>query len=65
MIVVTEPDETFTVVLRASNFETLGAPATLVVTLQDRSTVPAISANAVPVVEGNTGTTTEALCYTE
>jgi len=58
---VTEPDETFTLVLRASNLETLGAPATLVVTLQDRSTVPAISANAVPVVEGNTGTTTEAL----
>jgi len=58
---VTEPDETFTVVLRASNLETLGTPATLVVTLQDRSTVPAISVNAVSVVEGNTGTTTEAL----
>jgi len=58
---VTEPDETFTVVLRASNLETLGAPTTLVVTLQDRSTVLFISANPVSVVEGNTGTTTEAL----
>ena len=59
---VTEPDETFTVALRnASSLETLGAPSTLVVTIQDRTTVPIISQSSAFVVEGNTGSTTEAL----
>lgn len=56
----TEPDETFTVVLRNnSNIEALGAPSVLVVTVQDRTTTPTLSINNVSVVEGNAGTTTE------
>ena len=59
---VTEPDETFTVALRnAPNLETLVAPSTVVVTIQDRNTIPIISQNAPSVVEGNTGTVTEGL----
>lgn len=59
---VTEPDETFTVALRnASNLEALGTPNTLVVTIQDHSALPVISQGSATVVEGNTGTTTEAL----
>lgn len=59
---VTEPDETFTVALRnASSLESLGAPTTLVVTIQDRSTPPVIAPGFASVVEGNTGSTTEAL----
>lgn len=59
---VTEPDETFTVALRnAPSLETLVAPSTVVVTIQDRNTIPIISQNAPSVVEGNTGTVTEAL----
>jgi hypothetical protein len=59
---VTEPDETFTVALRnAPGLETLGAPNTVVVTIQDRNTIPIISQNAPSVPEGNTGTVTEAL----
>ncbi len=57
----TETDETFTVLLRNdSNLEAVGAPSTLVVTLQDRNTTPVIFINSVAVQEGNTGSTTEA-----
>jgi Calx-beta domain len=38
----------------------LGAPTTLVVTIQDRSTVPVIFLSDASVVEGNTGSTTDA-----
>ncbi|HEX2268737.1 MAG TPA: Calx-beta domain-containing protein, partial [Pyrinomonadaceae bacterium] len=56
----TEPDETFTIVLRhASNIEALGAPNTLFVTLKDRGTVPTLSISAGVVAEGGAGTTTE------
>jgi len=59
---VTEPDETFTVELRnAPNLEALGTPSTLVVTIQDRSTVPVISRSGGFVTEGGTGTTTNLL----
>jgi hypothetical protein len=55
----TEPDETFTVELRnASSLESLGAPSTLTVTVQDRSTTPTLSITDATVVEGNTGSTT-------
>lgn len=58
----TEPDETFTVVLRhASNLEALGAPSTLFVTVQDRTTIPSLSISGPSVVEGDAGTTTEAV----
>lgn len=57
---VSETDETFKVTLNASNLELLGAPATLVVTIQDRSTVPVIFRSSASVVEGNTGSTTDA-----
>jgi hypothetical protein len=57
----TETDETFTVFLRNdANLEAVGAPSTLVVTLQDRNTTPVIFINSVAVQEGNTGSTTEA-----
>jgi hypothetical protein len=59
---VTEPDENFTVVLRnGSSLEALGVPNLLVVTVEDRSTVPVISLSTPSIVEGNTGSTTEAL----
>src|SRR5215213_3864211 len=58
---VTEPNETFTVTLNASGLELLGAPTTLLVTIQDHSTVPRIFLDNESVVEGNTGTTTDAL----
>jgi hypothetical protein len=55
----TETNETFTVGLRNNTSpETVGAPSTVFVTLQDRSTTPLISVANVSVVEGNTGTTT-------
>jgi photosystem II stability/assembly factor-like uncharacterized protein len=58
----TEPDETFTVALRnASSVETLGAPSLMVVTIQDRTTVPFLFLFDTSVVEGNAGTTTEIL----
>src|SRR6185369_2757741 len=58
----TEPDETFTVELRnPPSLEALGAPSNLVVTIQDRTTVPVIGQSFVSVVEGDSGTTTEAL----
>lgn len=57
-----EPPETFTVVLRQpSNLEALGAPNSLLVTLQDRNTVPTLSISGGLSTEGNAGTTTEAL----
>ena len=59
---VTEPDETFTVSLRnASSLEALGAPSTVVVNLEDRSTVPFLVIDSATVVEGNAGTTTDAV----
>jgi hypothetical protein len=58
----TEPDEIFAVVLNnASNLEDLSAPNPLLVTVQDSTTVPELSINDVSVVEGNAGTTTEAV----
>jgi hypothetical protein len=57
----TETDETFTVtLLNGSSIEALGGPSNLVVTLQDRSTIPVISVSGVSVLEGNTGSTTDA-----
>ena len=53
----TEPNETFTVALQASNLETLGAPSKLTVTLQDRTTVPNLIINSLPRLEGTGGTT--------
>ena len=59
---VTEPDEAFTVALRnAPSLESLGAPSTLVVTIQDHGTPPVIGAAIASVDEGDTGSTTEAL----
>lgn len=58
----TESDETFLVVLsHASNIEALGAPSTVTVTLQDRTTTPSLTVTGPSVVEGNAGTTTEAV----
>ena len=59
---VTEPEETFTIVLRnTSNLEAVGAPSVHTVNVQDHSTVPFIAMlDAAAVVEGNAGTTTEA-----
>lgn len=58
----TEQDETFTVSLsNTPSLESLGAPSTLVITIQDRTTTPTLSVNDVIVIEGNTGSTTEAL----
>ena len=53
-----ESNETFTVVLRnISNFEALGTPHELLVTIQDRRSVLVLSVNSPRVVEGNAGTT--------
>ena len=58
----TEPDETFEVVLRnASSLESVGVPNTLVVTIQDRTTVPFLELTSASAVEGNPGSTTEVL----
>jgi hypothetical protein len=58
----TEPDEKFTVELRnPSSLESLGTPSVLTVTVQDRTTVPVLSITGQAVVEGNAGSTTEAL----
>jgi photosystem II stability/assembly factor-like uncharacterized protein len=57
----TEPDETFSVSLSNSpTLEALGAPSTLVVTLQDHATPPILSISNPQVIEGNAGTTTTA-----
>ncbi|HET6974899.1 MAG TPA: SBBP repeat-containing protein [Pyrinomonadaceae bacterium] len=54
----TEQDEKFTLALRnPSTLEALGSPSTLDITLQDRSTTPALFVNDVSVVEGNSGST--------
>ena len=59
---VTEADETFTVTLgNGPSLEALGTPNTLVITIQDRSTPPTILQNNPIVVEGNTGSVSEAL----
>ena len=60
---VTEQDETFTIALRnTSNPEAVGAPSIQIVNVQDHSTVPFIFMLDGPqVVEGNTGTTTQAV----
>ncbi len=59
---VTEPDETFTVELsNAPSLEALGAPSSLLVTIQDRTTVPVIAPGIISVIEGDTGSTTDAL----
>lgn len=58
----TEPDENFRVTLsNASSIEFLGAPSVLTVTVQDRTTVPTLAILNTSVVEGNAGTTTDAL----
>ncbi|HEU4767608.1 MAG TPA: Calx-beta domain-containing protein, partial [Pyrinomonadaceae bacterium] len=57
----TEADENFTVALRNnSSLEAVGAPAVVQVTIQDRTTVPELTVTSFAVVEGNTGTTTDA-----
>lgn len=56
----TEPDETFTVSLRNTpTLESLGAPTTTTVTVQDHSIIPTINILDLSVVEGNPGTTTD------
>ncbi len=58
----TEPDETFTLALKnASTLEALGAPNVMTITIQDKTTTPALLTFDASVVEGNTGTTTDAL----
>ncbi|HET8671104.1 MAG TPA: Calx-beta domain-containing protein [Candidatus Saccharimonadales bacterium] len=57
----TEPDEIFTVALRnTSSIDSLGIPNTLVITVQDRATIPTLSLTSASVVEG-TGSATEVL----
>ena len=57
----TEPDETFTITLTAPTLEGLGAPTNMVVTIQDRTTVPFVFIPNTSVVEGGPGATTQAL----
>jgi hypothetical protein len=57
----TEPDETFTVSLSAANVEALGSISTMVITVQDRTTVPILFLNDGFVLEGGPGTTTQML----
>jgi len=58
----TETNESFTVALRNNTSpETVGAPSTVFVTVQDRTTTPLISIANVSVVEGNPGTTSDAV----
>ena len=58
----TEPDEKFTVLLRnPSTLEALGTPSSMQVTIQDKSTELLLALLDNPaVIEGDTGTTTEA-----
>ena len=60
---VTEQDENFTISLRnTSNPEVVGAPSIQIVNVQDHSTVPFVAIlDAAQVVEGNTGTSTQAV----
>jgi hypothetical protein len=58
----TEPAETFTVGLRNNmSPESVGAPSTVFVTVNDRSTIPVLTITGVSVVEGNPGTVTDAV----
>jgi hypothetical protein len=57
----TEPDETFTVSLNAANVEAVGSLNTMVITVQDRTTVPIVFLNDGFALEGGPGTTTQAL----
>ena len=58
----TEPDETFTLSLKnPSSLDSLGAPMSMVITIQDQSTVPALLEFGANVTEGDTGTTTQML----
>jgi len=58
----TEENETFTLSLRNTpTLESLGAPSTLLITIQDRTTTPTLFVNDVLVTEGNAGDTREAL----
>ncbi|HEU4711074.1 MAG TPA: SBBP repeat-containing protein [Pyrinomonadaceae bacterium] len=58
----TEPDETFTLELKnASNFESLGPPSSMVITIQDRITVPSLAVFNGSVTEGAPGTTVDML----
>jgi hypothetical protein len=58
----TEPNETFTVTLaNTTNVDSLGSPSTLLVTIQDRTTVPFLTLPNALVNEGGPGTTTQLL----
>ncbi|HZI60435.1 MAG TPA: Calx-beta domain-containing protein [Pyrinomonadaceae bacterium] len=58
----TEPDETFTLSLKnPSALDSLGAPMSMVITIQDQSTVPALLEFGANVIEGDAGTTTQML----
>ena len=58
----TEADETFTVSLsNTPSLESLGAPNTLLVTIQDRITVPTLFMENLIITEGDTGTTADLL----
>ncbi|HEX2268166.1 MAG TPA: Calx-beta domain-containing protein, partial [Pyrinomonadaceae bacterium] len=57
----TEPDETFTLSLKnPSSLDSLGSPNSMVITIQDRTTVPSLLVFNTSVTEGDSGTTTEA-----
>jgi hypothetical protein len=59
---VTEPDETFTLGLKnPSSLDALSSPVSMVITIQDRTTVPALLEFNSAVTEGGPGTTTNAL----
>jgi hypothetical protein len=55
---ITEPAETLQVILTSpGNLESLGAPATATVNIQDSNTPLFLNMNSVDVTEGNSGTT--------
>lgn len=57
----TEPDETFTLFLKnPTSLDSFGSPSSMVITIQDRTTVPAFLVFNSLVTEGDSGTTTEA-----
>ncbi|HKR10644.1 MAG TPA: Calx-beta domain-containing protein [Pyrinomonadaceae bacterium] len=56
----TEPDETFTLALKnPSSLDVFGSPISMTITIQDRTTVPALLVFSTSVTEGNLGTVTE------
>ena len=58
--VTTEPDETFTLLLgNPSSLEVLGAPRSMTITIQDRTTVPTMAIFDGFAIEGDAGTTTQ------